>query len=140
HPLILPPRRRWRSRILLPPSRQYRTPVRNPRHEQTYREDNPCSVLSMVSHPVNTTSTNARLVDPNADFRNSFIAERLFEARTLIITGEINQKVAASVMSQLLALSSESEEDITVFVNSQGGHVESGDTIHDMLRFVEPRV
>ena len=94
----------------------------------------------MEPHLLNSMSPTARLVDPTADFRNSFIAERLFEARTLIITGEINQKVAASVMSQLLALSSESGDDITVFVNSQGGHVESGDTIHDMLRFVEPRI
>ncbi|HEU5309964.1 MAG TPA: ATP-dependent Clp protease proteolytic subunit, partial [Candidatus Eisenbacteria bacterium] len=34
----------------------------------------------------------------------------------------------------------ESDEDITVYINSQGGHVEAGDTIHDMLRFVTPRV
>ena len=73
--------------------------------------------------------------DPQA-----FITERLFEARTLVIAGEVNQKLAASVTSQLLALSSASDDDITIFVNSQGGHVESGDTIHDMIRFVEPRV
>jgi len=73
--------------------------------------------------------------DPQA-----FITERLFEARTLVIAGEVNQKLAATVTSQLLALSSASNDDITVFVNSQGGHVESGDTIHDMIRFVEPRV
>jgi ATP-dependent Clp protease, protease subunit len=70
----------------------------------------------------------------------AFITERLFTARTLVITGEVNQKLAATVMSQLLALTAESDEDITIFVNSQGGHVESGDTIHDMIRFVEPRV
>jgi ATP-dependent Clp protease, protease subunit len=74
-------------------------------------------------------------LDPQA-----FITERLFNARTLVITGEVNQKLAASVTSQLLALTAESNDDITIFVNSQGGHVESGDTIHDMIRFVEPRV
>jgi ATP-dependent Clp protease protease subunit len=68
------------------------------------------------------------------------IRERLFKARTLIISGEVNQKLAASVMAQLLALSSESSEPVTIFINSQGGHVESGDTIHDMIRFVKPRV
>ncbi len=68
------------------------------------------------------------------------IRERLFKSRTLIISGEVNQKLAASVMAQLLALSSESSEPITIFINSQGGHVESGDTIHDMIRFVKPRV
>jgi len=68
------------------------------------------------------------------------IRERLFKARTLIISGEINQKLAATVIAQLLALSAESEEPINLFINSQGGHVESGDTIHDMIRFVRPRV
>jgi ATP-dependent Clp protease protease subunit len=68
------------------------------------------------------------------------ITERLLRARNIIISGEINQKLAASVIGQLLAMASESEDDITVFINSQGGHVEAGDTIHDMMRFVTPKV
>lgn len=68
------------------------------------------------------------------------IRERLFKSRTIVISGEVNQRLAASVMAQLLALSSESDEPINIFINSQGGHVESGDTIHDMIRFVKPRV
>lgn len=69
-----------------------------------------------------------------------FVSERLFKARTVVISGEINQKVAASVISQLLALAAESNEDITCYINSQGGHVEAGDTIHDMVRFLTPKV
>src|SRR2546422_11671667 len=42
-------------------------------------------------------------------------------------------------MAQLLALAGESSEEITVFINSQGGHVEAGDTIHDLVRFLSPR-
>ena len=68
------------------------------------------------------------------------VAARLFEARSIVITGEIDQKVAAHVTAQLLALAAASNDDITVYINSQGGHVESGDTIHDMIRFVTPRV
>lgn len=68
------------------------------------------------------------------------IRERLFKNRNIIISGEVNQRLASSVTAQLLAMSSESEEPITIFINSQGGHVESGDTIHDMIRFVKPRV
>jgi ATP-dependent Clp protease protease subunit len=68
------------------------------------------------------------------------VGERLLRARTIIISGEINQKVAATATGQLLAMTSDSDEDITVFINSQGGHVEAGDTIHDMLRFVTPKV
>jgi len=68
------------------------------------------------------------------------IRERLFKSRTLIIAGEVNQKLAASVTAQLLALAADGDDPITIFINSQGGHVESGDTIHDMIRFVRPRV
>ncbi|HWZ28861.1 MAG TPA: ATP-dependent Clp protease proteolytic subunit, partial [Gemmatimonadales bacterium] len=71
---------------------------------------------------------------------HGLVSERLFKARTVVISGEINQKVAASVISQLLALAAESNEDITCYINSQGGHVEAGDTIHDMVRFLTPRV
>lgn len=68
-------------------------------------------------------------------------SERLFRARTIIISGEINQQLAARVTAQLLAMAAESsEEPITIFINSQGGHIESGDTIHDMVRFIKPRV
>ena len=68
------------------------------------------------------------------------VSERLLRARTIIISGEITQKLAATVSGQLLALAAESESDITIFINSQGGHVEAGDTIHDLLRFIRPRV
>lgn len=68
------------------------------------------------------------------------LAERLFKARTIIISGEINQRLAAQVSAQLLALAAESTAPIRVFVNSQGGHVEAGDTIHDMIRFVDAPV
>ncbi len=64
------------------------------------------------------------------------LSERLLRARTIIIAGEINQKLAERVSAQLLAMSYESDEPITIFLNSQGGHVEAGDTIHDMIRFV----
>jgi ATP-dependent Clp protease protease subunit len=68
------------------------------------------------------------------------IGERLLRARTIIISGEITQKLASTVSGQLLALAAESESDITIFINSQGGHVEAGDTIHDLVRYVRPRV
>src|SRR5687767_9582602 len=66
-------------------------------------------------------------------------SNRLFQSRTVIISGEINQRLAATVIGQLLALST-TDGDITIFVNSQGGHVESGDTIHDIVRFLTPKV
>jgi ATP-dependent Clp protease protease subunit len=69
------------------------------------------------------------------------MAQRLFKARQVIISGEITQELAHKVMAQLLALSAASAtEPITIFINSQGGHVEAGDSIHDMIRFVTPPV
>jgi ATP-dependent Clp protease protease subunit len=68
------------------------------------------------------------------------IAERLFQARTILIHGEINSQLAQQVTAQLLAMAAESDDDITVYVHSEGGHVEAGDSIHDLLRFVKPRV
>jgi ATP-dependent Clp protease protease subunit len=68
------------------------------------------------------------------------ISERLLEARTVLIHGEITSKVAQDVSAQLLAMAADSDADITVYIHSEGGHVEAGDTIHDMIRFVQPRV
>jgi ATP-dependent Clp protease, protease subunit len=68
------------------------------------------------------------------------VAEKLFESRTILIHGEITSRLAQEVTAQLLAMAGESDEDITLFIHSEGGHVESGDTIHDMIKFVKPRV
>jgi ATP-dependent Clp protease protease subunit len=71
--------------------------------------------------------------------QSSEIAKALFKSRTVLIFGEVDMKMAERVSAQLLAYA-ESEGDIRVIVNSPGGHVESGDTIHDMIRFVGNRV
>jgi len=68
------------------------------------------------------------------------VSERLFESRTILIHGEVTSRLAREVTAQLLALAAASDDDITVFIHSEGGHVESGDTIHDMLKFVKPRI
>jgi ATP-dependent Clp protease protease subunit len=68
------------------------------------------------------------------------VRDRLFKSRTLIISGEVNQQMVANVMGNLMAMSDASDDPINIFINSQGGHVESGDTIHDVIRFIKPRV
>lgn len=73
------------------------------------------------------------------DYRN-YVEERLIKTRTLMIYGGINQALAQDVSEKLIILSEESDEDITIYLNSQGGHVEAGDTIFDMIRHVTPRV
>lgn len=60
----------------------------------------------------------------------------LFDARHVMVVGDIHMEMAKRVCSQLLALSHASQDPITLWVNSPGGHVESGDMIHDMLGFL----
>ena len=81
--------------------------------------------------------------DKNSELKeyfDSLLDNRLLKSRTILIFGEINQKVARDVTERLLLLADESTDPIKIFINSQGGHVEAGDTIHDMIKFVEPRV
>lgn len=68
------------------------------------------------------------------------IQKVLFDARKIFITGEINQGVARDVCARLMAMAHVSNDPITVIVSSPGGHVESGDMIHDTIKFIEPEV
>jgi len=70
----------------------------------------------------------------------SIIDEKLFKSRSISIFGQINEKVARQVTEQLLALAADSDDPITVYVSSPGGHVESGDVIYDMIKYVKPEV
>jgi len=68
------------------------------------------------------------------------VEKHLFDARTVLITGQINQDLAKTTVARLIALSQVSKDPINVIVSSPGGHVESGDMIHDILRFIDAPV
>jgi ATP-dependent Clp protease protease subunit len=69
------------------------------------------------------------------------ISQALFQSRTVLIFGEVDMKMAERVTANLLALSAEDpNKDIKVVIHSPGGHVESGDTIHDMIKALRPQV
>ena len=70
----------------------------------------------------------------------NFMDEKLFKSRSISIFGQINEKIARTVTDQLLALSAESDDPITIYISSPGGHVESGDVIYDMIKFIKPEV
>lgn len=70
----------------------------------------------------------------------NIIQEKLLDARTILIYGEIDQELAEKVTMELLTLQEINDEPIKIFINSQGGHVEAGDTIHDMIKFIKPEV
>jgi ATP-dependent Clp protease, protease subunit len=70
------------------------------------------------------------------------LADRaLFDARIVTLTGEINDKVAKRICDALLAMAADKPDaPITLIISSPGGHVESGDMIHDMIKFIRPKV
>jgi ATP-dependent Clp protease protease subunit len=70
----------------------------------------------------------------------SLTSRQLYASRTVLIFGEVTTELAEAVSAQLLALSSASSAPIRVLLHSPGGHVEAGDTIHDVIRFVTPVV
>lgn len=73
--------------------------------------------------------------------RDGSLAEKLaFKSRFVMVFGEIDDKVARATCERLIALSQESASPIHLLVSSPGGHVESGDAIHDMIRFVRAPV
>ena len=68
------------------------------------------------------------------------LQQKLLESRSIIISGEIDQALAEKVITQLILLQSVSNDPIKLYINSQGGHVEAGDTIHDFIKFIRPDV
>jgi len=68
------------------------------------------------------------------------LESRLLKGRKVMIFGQINDKLARDVVGRILTLAEESSKPIDIFVNSPGGHVESGDSIHDIIRFVRDHV
>jgi ATP-dependent Clp protease protease subunit len=63
-----------------------------------------------------------------------------FKSRFVLVFGEVNDSLAQAICRRLLALSADSDAPITMFVSSPGGHVESGDAIHDVIRFIRAPV
>lgn len=65
---------------------------------------------------------------------------RMLKTRTVLVSGGVDDKLAEKVIAQLLILDADSHDPIRVMITSQGGHVDSGFAIHDMLRFIESPV
>jgi ATP-dependent Clp protease protease subunit len=78
---------------------------------------------------------------PEAAERLEVITERLaFKSRFVMLFGEITHAAARAACTRLIALAEESDAPIRVLISSPGGHVESGDAIHDIIRFVRAPV
>jgi ATP-dependent Clp protease protease subunit len=71
-----------------------------------------------------------------AEPRNAFLEEKAFKSRTVLLFGEVSDRSAADIARRLIALDAESDKPIDMLVSSPGGHLESGDAIHDIIRFI----
>ena len=69
--------------------------------------------------------------------REESLGLRMLKTRTVLVSGAVDDKLAEKTIAQLLILDAESHDPIRVMITSQGGHVDSGYAIHDMLRFIE---
>jgi len=69
------------------------------------------------------------------------IYSRLLKDRIIFVTGEIESHMADSIVAQLLFLEKENpDQDIQMFINSQGGHITAGMAILDTMNFIKPNV
>src|SRR6202012_4459931 len=74
------------------------------------------------------------------DPRSAFLEEKAFKSRTVLIFGTITDATAAETARRLIALDADSAEPIDMIVSSPGGHLESGDAIRDLVRFLRAPV
>lgn len=68
------------------------------------------------------------------------IYSRLLKDRIIILSGEITDESANSVVAQLLYLDSLNQDDISLYINSPGGAVTAGMAIYDTMNFVKSDV
>ncbi|BCU52660.1 ATP-dependent Clp protease, protease subunit [Staphylococcus auricularis] len=71
---------------------------------------------------------------------SEYLTQKMLETRTVLISGEINDELARDVVNKLLLLEATSDEPINIFLSTQGGHVDSGFYIRDMINFIKPKV
>jgi ATP-dependent Clp protease, protease subunit len=84
--------------------------------------------------------SNTEPSEPAAPPLNPSLMEHLINTRKIFITGTVDEKMAKEVVQHLHILAAISDRPITIFINSPGGHAESGDMIFDAIRFITPEV
>ncbi len=73
--------------------------------------------------------------------RSYDIYSRLLKDRIIMLSGEINDAVASSIVAQLLFLEAEDpEKDIYLYINSPGGVITSGFSIYDTMNYIRPDI
>ncbi|EAL2504364.1 ATP-dependent Clp endopeptidase proteolytic subunit ClpP [Campylobacter coli] len=73
--------------------------------------------------------------------RSYDIYSRLLKDRIIMLSGEIHDELAASIVAQLLFLEAEDPtKDIYLYINSPGGVITSGFSIYDTINYIKPDV
>ena len=73
--------------------------------------------------------------------RSYDIYSRLLKDRVILLSGEINDMVASSIVAQLLFLEAEDpQKDINLYINSPGGVITSAFSIYDTMQYIRPDV
>ncbi|EPV5183709.1 ATP-dependent Clp endopeptidase proteolytic subunit ClpP [Campylobacter coli] len=73
--------------------------------------------------------------------RSYDIYSRLLKDRIIMLSGEIHDELAASIVAQLLFLEAEDpQKDIYLYINSPGGVITSGFSIYDTMNYIKPDV
>lgn len=88
--------------------------------------------MSYIPYVVEQTGRGERSYD---------IYSRLLKDRIVMLSGEVNDAVASSIVAQLLFLEAEDpEKDIYFYINSPGGVVTAGMAIYDTMHYIRPDV
>jgi ATP-dependent Clp protease, protease subunit len=96
--------------------------------------------MNAWSTPMETPDEDERPTAYTAEPRSSFLEEKAFKSRTVMLFGAISDSSAADIARRLIALDSDGKDPIDMIVSSPGGHLESGDAIHDIIRFINAPV
>lgn len=87
--------------------------------------------MSLVPYVIEKESNGERSYD---------IFSRLLKDRIILMSGEINDAMAQTVVAQLLYLDSLNHDDISIYINSPGGVITSGFAIYDTMEFIQSDV
>lgn len=88
--------------------------------------------MSYIPYVVEKTGRSERSYD---------IYSRLLKDRIVMLSGEVNDQVASTIVAQFLFLEAEDpEKDIYFYINSPGGVVTSGMAIYDTMNYIRPNV
>lgn len=72
--------------------------------------------------------------------RSYDIYSRLLKDRIIMLSGEIHDELAASIVAQLLLEAEDPTKDIYLYINSPGGVITSGFSIYDTMNYIKPDV